>query len=104
MYCTSTIHNEIPSQNQTSHIIHTSIDGIIAITQSHRSGYPLAIPASIRYTNTTANRHHKSFAREDTRTMTELMWEGKYKDGKKVGPVRIALPFQTVETVNETAQ
>jgi adenine-specific DNA-methyltransferase len=36
--------------------------------------------------------------------MTELMWDGKYKDGKKVGPVRIALPFQTVETVNETAQ
>ncbi len=32
------------------------------------------------------------------------MWDGKYKDGKKVGPVRIALPFQTVETVNETAQ
>jgi adenine-specific DNA-methyltransferase len=36
--------------------------------------------------------------------MTELMWDGKYKDGKKVGPVRIALPFQTVETVNESAQ
>jgi adenine-specific DNA-methyltransferase len=36
--------------------------------------------------------------------MTELVWEGKYKDGKKVGPVRIALPFQAVETVNETAQ
>ena len=36
--------------------------------------------------------------------MTELMWDGKYKDGTKVGPVRIALPFQTVETVNETAQ
>lgn len=36
--------------------------------------------------------------------MTELTWEGKYKDGKKVSPVRIALPFQTVETVNETAQ
>ena len=36
--------------------------------------------------------------------MTELSWDGKYKDGKKVGPVRIALPFQTVETVNETAQ
>jgi adenine-specific DNA-methyltransferase len=36
--------------------------------------------------------------------MTELIWDGKYKDGKKVGPVRIALPFQTVETVNETAQ
>jgi adenine-specific DNA-methyltransferase len=36
--------------------------------------------------------------------VTELVWDGKYKDGKKVGPVRIALPFQTVETVNETAQ
>ena len=36
--------------------------------------------------------------------MSELIWDGKYKDGKKVGPVRIELPFQTVETVNETAQ
>ncbi len=36
--------------------------------------------------------------------MTELIWDGKYKDGKKVGPIRIALPFQTVETVNESAQ
>lgn len=36
--------------------------------------------------------------------MTELIWDGKYKDGKKVSPIRIALPFQTVETVNETAQ
>jgi type III restriction enzyme len=36
--------------------------------------------------------------------MTELIWDGKYKDGKKTSPVRISLPFQTVETVNETAQ
>jgi adenine-specific DNA-methyltransferase len=36
--------------------------------------------------------------------MTELMWEGKYKDGKRVAPVRIPLPFQTIETVNESAQ
>ncbi len=36
--------------------------------------------------------------------MTELVWEGKYKDGKKVAPVRLALPFQDVETVNESAQ
>jgi adenine-specific DNA-methyltransferase len=35
--------------------------------------------------------------------MTELTWEGKYKDGKKVAPVRLALPFQTVETINESA-
>ncbi len=35
----------------------------------------------------------------------ELIWEGKYdKDGKRVAPVRVALPFQTVETVNETAK
>lgn len=33
--------------------------------------------------------------------MTELTWDGKYKDGKKVSPIRIALPFQTIETVNE---
>ena len=36
--------------------------------------------------------------------MTELIWDGKYKDGKKQAPVRIALPFQTIETVNESAQ
>ena len=36
--------------------------------------------------------------------MTELIWDGKYKDGKKVSPVRIALPFQTVETVNESSR
>lgn len=36
--------------------------------------------------------------------MTELIWEGKYKDSKKVTPIRIALPFQTIETINESAQ
>ncbi len=35
----------------------------------------------------------------------ELLWEGKYDaSGKRVAPVRIALPFQTVETVNESTQ
>src|SRR5271156_2280191 len=34
--------------------------------------------------------------------MTELIWEGKYVDGKRQGPVRVALPFQTIETVNES--
>lgn len=43
--------------------------------------------------------------KQKTNTMTELIWEGKYdKDGRKVAPVRLALPFQTVETVNESAQ
>jgi adenine-specific DNA-methyltransferase len=37
--------------------------------------------------------------------MTELIWDGKYdKNGRKVAPLRVSLPFQTVETVNETAQ
>ena len=37
--------------------------------------------------------------------MTELIWEGKYdKEGRKTAPVRIVLPFQTIETVNESAQ
>jgi adenine-specific DNA-methyltransferase len=36
--------------------------------------------------------------------MTELIWDGKYKNGKKQGPVRIALPFQPIETVNESVQ
>ena len=35
--------------------------------------------------------------------MIELIWEGKYIDGKRQGPSRIALPFQTVETINESA-
>ena len=36
--------------------------------------------------------------------MTELIWEGKYKQGKKTSPLRVALPFQTIETVNENVQ
>lgn len=37
--------------------------------------------------------------------MTELIWQGKYDDkGNKVAPVRVALPFQTIETVNESTQ
>lgn len=35
----------------------------------------------------------------------ELIWEGKYDaQGRRVAPLRVALPFQTVETVNELAQ
>ena len=37
--------------------------------------------------------------------MTELIWDGKCDaSGRKTAPVRIALPFQTIETVNESAQ
>lgn len=37
--------------------------------------------------------------------MVELIWDGKYDEhGKRVAPQRINLPFQTVETVNESAQ
>jgi len=35
----------------------------------------------------------------------ELVWEGKYDaSGRRVAPLRVALPFQTVETVNESTQ
>jgi adenine specific DNA methylase Mod len=35
----------------------------------------------------------------------ELIWDGKYDAaGRRVAPLRIALPFQTVETVNESAR
>ncbi len=37
--------------------------------------------------------------------MPELLWEGKYDaNGRRVAPPRVSLPFQTVETVNESAQ
>jgi hypothetical protein len=37
--------------------------------------------------------------------MVGLIWEDKYDaDGKGAAPLRLALPFQTVETVNESAQ
>jgi adenine-specific DNA-methyltransferase len=36
---------------------------------------------------------------------TELIWDGKYNaDGTKKAPLRVELPFQAVETVNESAQ
>src|SRR5262245_24486776 len=35
----------------------------------------------------------------------ELIWEGKYDTtGRRVAPLRVSLPFQTVETVNESAR
>lgn len=37
--------------------------------------------------------------------MPELIWKGKYDEkGRRVAPSKIALPFQTVETVNESTQ
>lgn len=37
--------------------------------------------------------------------MPELIWDGKYGAAeRRVAPLRVALPFQTVETVNESAQ
>lgn len=39
------------------------------------------------------------------RARAELVWEGKYDAaGRRVAPLRVALPFQTVETVNESTQ
>ena len=37
--------------------------------------------------------------------MPELVWERKYdNDGKRIAPLRVALPFQTIETINESVQ
>jgi len=37
--------------------------------------------------------------------MPEQIWDGKYEDtGRRVTPPRVSLTFQTVETVNESAQ
>jgi len=37
--------------------------------------------------------------------MVELTWKGKYdKTGKKAAPLKIPLPLQTVETINESTQ
>ena len=37
--------------------------------------------------------------------MPELLWEGKYDaEGRRAAPLRVSLPFQTVETVNESVQ
>src|SRR5712692_9848374 len=37
--------------------------------------------------------------------MPELTWEAKYdKEGRPATLVRVALPFQTIETVNESAR
>src|SRR5262245_18075601 len=37
-------------------------------------------------------------------TSTELVWDGKYDaNGNRAAPLKVALPFQTVETVNEPA-
>ncbi len=55
------------------------------------------MPDPIRYS--LANPHPLS------QFKTELIWAGKYDAaGRKTAPVRVVLPFQTVETVNETSQ
>jgi len=37
--------------------------------------------------------------------MVEIIWQGKYDaQGRKVAPVKIQLPLQTIETVNESSQ
>jgi hypothetical protein len=37
--------------------------------------------------------------------MSELIWDGKYDNqGRKAAPLHVALPFQTVETINESTK
>jgi adenine-specific DNA-methyltransferase len=56
-----------------------------------------------RTSGTGASGQPKQSPRRQARA--ELIWEGKYDaNGRRVAPQRVALPFQTVETVNESAQ
>jgi len=53
----------------------------------------------------TAARSNGAPSLVQRRARAELVWEGKYDAaGRRVAPLRVALPFQTVETVNESAQ
>src|SRR5436190_1523538 len=46
-----------------------------------------------------------SEARPAATRRAELIWDGKYDaNGRRVAPLRVQLPFQNVETVNESAQ
>lgn len=48
---------------------------------------------------------HQDKVGQQKQVRTELIWDGKYDAaGKPVAPLRVALPFQTVETVNESIQ
>jgi adenine-specific DNA-methyltransferase len=48
--------------------------------------------------NKTSSAQHRS-------ARAELIWDGKYDAaGRRVAPLRVTLPFQAVETVNESAQ
>jgi len=51
------------------------------------------------------DRQEKQGHRSGGVPVPELIWDGKYDAaGRRVAPLRVALPFQTVETVNESAQ
>lgn len=37
--------------------------------------------------------------------MVEILWKGKYdSEGRKIAPLKVQLPLQTIETVNESTQ
>jgi adenine-specific DNA-methyltransferase len=65
------------------------------------------LPSNGRYTEDGEKRSTRQWSAEPAapaRT-AELVWEGKYDAaGRRVVPLRVALPFQSVETVNESAQ
>ncbi|HEX3664065.1 MAG TPA: DNA methyltransferase [Rhizomicrobium sp.] len=52
-----------------------------------------------------SNAKHAGACSPKRTARAELVWDGKYDEaGRRVAPLRVALPFQTVETVNESAQ
>jgi hypothetical protein len=80
----------IPSNDRDDHVVHAPK----ALADRATRSAP-ASPASSR----AIRKNHRS------EPMPELTWQGKYgANGGRVAPLRVALPFQTVETVNESAQ
>ncbi len=59
----------------------------------------------LRIFSQSADRTPIDIAPKTGGVMTELIWEGKYDaNGNRIAPLRVSLPFQTVETANESAQ
>jgi hypothetical protein len=62
---------------------------------------------SLRFHRQTAINNQPLFHPTEFRPIprAELIWDGKYDDkGQRVKPLRVKLPFQTVETVNESVE
>jgi hypothetical protein len=72
------------------------------VSSSELSGKPASPASKIREQPSGERTSTPSLQRA---ARAELVWEGKYDvNGRRVPPLRVVLPFQTVETINESTQ